>query len=204
MLNLLTKKTSLTEYLLLPYDGSRTELVNGEIIEMSEASPLHADIVDFLLILLKVHIGEQGLSYSVRAGNIGIEIPQIDIENNVRDPDLMVCDRAQWRGMRRLTKAVFGSGNPPRLAVEVASPSNKRTDTEDKRKEYALALVPEYWIINPVDGYVLVLELAGNDYQEIGRYEGNELISSKLFPSLKVTAAALLDPDEDELEQRAI
>lgn len=201
MFDLLTKKTSLTEYLLLPYDGSRTELVNGEIIEMSEASPLHADIIDFLLMLLKAHVGKQGLSYSVRAGNIGIEIPQTDIENNVRDPDLMVCDRAQWRAMRQLTKAVFGAGNPPRLAVEVASSSNKRTDTKNKRKEYALARVTEYWIINPIDGYVLVMTLAGNEYQDVGRYEGDELISSKLFPALKIKAAALLDPDEDALDQ---
>lgn len=196
MQKLLTKQTRLTEYLLLPYDGKRTELVDGEILDMAEASPLHADIIDFLLVLLKAHIAEQGLKYIARAGNIGIEIPRADTENNVRDPDLIVCDRAQWREMRQLTKAIFGAGNPPALAVEVASPGNTERDTVEKRQEYAMAQVPEYWIVNPVNGYVLVLALSGNEYQELGECRGNELISSDIFPSLKVSAAMLLEPDE--------
>ena len=36
----LTKTISFAEYLLLPYDGKRTEFVDGEIVEMAEASPL--------------------------------------------------------------------------------------------------------------------------------------------------------------------
>jgi Uma2 family endonuclease len=98
--------------------------------------------------------------------------------------------------MKHLTKAVFAFGNPPALAIEVASPGNTSRDTVDKRLEYALAKVPEYWIINPVDGYVLTMTLADDGYQELGEYRGNEAISSKLFPKLKVAAAILLDPDE--------
>ncbi|MEL7501293.1 MAG: Uma2 family endonuclease [Cyanobacteria bacterium J06554_6] len=140
-----------SEYLLLPYDGRRTELVNGKIIEMSEASPLHVDIIDFLMELLKAHILAEGLDLVVRAGT-GIEIPRESGFNNARDPDLVVCQRQQWRAMRHLTKAVFLSGNGPSLAIEVVSPGNSTVDTADKRQEYALAGVPEYWIVNPVDG----------------------------------------------------
>jgi Uma2 family endonuclease len=196
MPELLTKTITLTEYLLLPYDGKKTEFVNGQIVNMAEASPLHADIIDFLIVLFKNYIAEQGLNQVVRTG-VGVEIPQTTRNNHVRDPDVVVCDRDQWRAMRHLTKAIFCEGNPPGLAIEVASPGCTSRDTVDKRLEYALAKVPEYWIINPVDGYVLVLILdadAGN-YSELGEYRGNELISSALFPELKVTAESLLDPD---------
>ncbi len=44
MPDLLTKTTSLTEYLLLPYDGKRTESVNDQISTAAEARSLHADI----------------------------------------------------------------------------------------------------------------------------------------------------------------
>ncbi|MEM6351348.1 MAG: Uma2 family endonuclease [Cyanobacteria bacterium P01_D01_bin.14] len=182
-----------SEYLLLPYDGRRTELVNGKIIEMSEASPLHVDIIDFLMELLKAHILAEGLDLVVRAGT-GIEIPRESGFNNARDPDLVVCQRQQWRAMRHLTKAVFLSGNAPSLAIEVVSPGNSTVDTVDKRQEYALAGVPEYWIVNPVDGYILVLLLDGDDYRELGEFRGDELIASKLLPRFSVSAEAALNP----------
>ncbi len=195
MPDLLTKATSLTEYLLLPYDGKRTEFVNGQIVTMAEASPLHADIIYLLQTILAAYIEAQALSLVIRAG-VGIEIPRLDRDNHVRDPDLVVCDRAQWKAMRHLTKAIFCEGNPPALAIEVASPGDTSRDTVDKRLEYSLAKVPEYWIINPVDGYVLVLVLNAdnNEYQEIGEYRGAELIASVLFPGIEVTAETLLDP----------
>ena len=110
MPELLTKTTKLTEYLLLPYDGKKTEFVNGQIIQMAEPSPLHADIIDFLIVLFKAHIAEYELNQLVRTG-VGIEIPWIERDNNVRDPNVVVCDREQWRAMRHLTKAIFCEGN---------------------------------------------------------------------------------------------
>ncbi|PZO47081.1 MAG: Uma2 family endonuclease [Phormidesmis priestleyi] len=198
MQKLLARKTSLTEYLLLPYDGTRTEFANGEIFDMADPSPLHVFITAFIQQLLNAHIKAQGKSLFC-FGPTGVEIPRADAENNVRSPDKVVSDRAQWRAMKHLTKAVFAAGNPPALAIEVASPGNTRRDTVDKRLEYALAKIPEYWIINPVDGYVLVLLLADGEYEEVGEYRGTELISSRLFPELKVSAATLLDPDDDDL-----
>lgn len=197
MQNLLTQ-VRLTEYLLSPYDGQRTEFVNGEILDMAEASPLHVFITAFIQQLLNAHIKAQGRSLFC-FGPAGIEIPRTETENNVRSPDKVVSDRAQWREMKHLTKAVFAAGNPPALAIEVASPGNTTRDTVDKRQEYALAEVPEYWIVNPVDGYVLVLTLADGEYQEVGEYRGSDLISSGLFPKLKIAAGTLLDPSEDDL-----
>ena len=91
MPELLTRQTtSFSEYLLLPYDGKKTEFVNGQIANMAEASPLHADIIDFLTTLLKAHIKDFELNQVVRGGAIGIEIPQMTRDNNVRVPDVLV------------------------------------------------------------------------------------------------------------------
>ena len=199
MVELLTKKTSLTEYLLLPYDGKRTELVDGEILEMADASPLHVFIATFIQQFLNTHIRAEQRSL-LCLGPTGVEIPRVAEKNNVRSPDAVVCARDQWKAMKHLTKAVFAEGNPPALAIEIASPGNTERDTVDKRIEYALAQVPEYWIINPVDGYVLVAVLKDSEYQDVGEYRGSELISSPLFPNLKVAAATLLDPDISDLE----
>mgnify|MGYP001803640583 CR=1 FL=1 len=196
MPELLTKTISFAEYLLLPYDGKKTEFVNGQIVNMAEASPLHVLIIKLLQTLLDRHVEEIEAELETYAG-VGIEIPRTDRKNNVRDPDLVVCAHQQMRAMMHLTKAIFLEGNPPALAIEVASPGDTTRDTVDKRMEYAWAKVPEYWIINPVDGYVLVLTLDAdtNTYREVGEYRDAELISSTLFPQLKVSAEALLAPD---------
>ncbi|MGB7248208.1 MAG: Uma2 family endonuclease [Phormidesmis sp.] len=195
MPELLTETISLTEYLLLPYDGKKTEFVNGQIVDMAEASPLHVVIIKILQKLLDTHIEEIRANLETYTG-VGVEIPRTDRENNIRDPDLIVCSQEQWLAMLHLTKAIFASGNPPALAVEVASPGNTERDTVDKRLEYALAKVPEYWIINPVDSYVLVLALDAhtNGYNEVGEYRGIEPIHSLLFPNIKVSAETLLNP----------
>ncbi|MEM8807939.1 MAG: Uma2 family endonuclease [Cyanobacteria bacterium P01_G01_bin.38] len=183
---------SFAEYLLLPYDRKKTELVDGQIIEIAEASPLHVLIIKFLGKLLDRHFDDQKLDLETYAGT-GIEIPRAG-ENNVRDPDLVVCDRAQMRAMLHLTKAIFLEGKPPALAIEVVSPGDQSRDTVDKRQEYALARVPEYWIVNPIDDYVLVLLLDGSDYRELGEYRGDEFIDSLLLPKLRVKASEILAP----------
>ncbi|MEM8804748.1 MAG: Uma2 family endonuclease [Cyanobacteria bacterium P01_G01_bin.38] len=189
---LLKKPISFTRYLLLPYDRKRTELVDGQIIEMSDPSILHTDIVHFLSMAIQAYIAAQSLDLTWRTG-VSLEIPHGDT-SNARRPDLIICDRTQWKGMRHLTKSIFPAGEPPALAIEVVSPDNPNRDTVDKRQEYALAGVPEYWIVNPLDGYVLVLVLKGSDYQEVGEFRGDEPISSELFPNLEITAGEMLDP----------
>jgi Uma2 family endonuclease len=196
MPDLLTKTISFAEYLLLPYDGKRTELVNGQITAMTEPSTLHILIIRALTRLLDQHISAHDYELECISG-AGIEIPRAGRRSDARDPDLIVCSREQLQALRPLTKAMFLEGNPPVLVVEVSSPGNEANDTVDKRLEYALAGVPEYWILNRRRGYVLVLSLNADtgSYHEIGEYRGDDLISSVLFPDLKIAAATLLEPD---------
>ncbi|MEL6136589.1 MAG: Uma2 family endonuclease [Cyanobacteria bacterium J06628_6] len=184
--------TTFAEYLLLPYDGSKTELVNGTIVEMADPTALHEDIIAFLLDALRAYIQAQEHSLIARAG-VSIEIPR-DRTSNARRPDVIVCSRSQWTDLRKLTQAVFLAGNPPALAIEVVSPNNLSRDTVDKRQDYALAGVPEYWIVNPIDGYVLVLVLNGSEYQELGEYRDADRIESRLLPQLELLAETILEP----------
>lgn len=196
MPELLTKTVSFSEYLLLPYDGKKTELVNGRIIEMSEPSTLHILIIRALTRLLDRHIAQQDYDLECISGP-GVEIPRAGRKSDARDPDLIICSKAQLKELRPLTKSIFLEGNPPKLAVEVSSPGNEENDTIDKRLEYALAGIPEYWIINRMRDYVLVLSLdvGTATYSEVGEFRRTKLVESLLFPDLKVTTKTLLDPE---------
>ncbi|MEL6455642.1 MAG: Uma2 family endonuclease [Cyanobacteria bacterium J06623_5] len=195
MPELLTKTLSFAEYLLLPYDGKKTELVDGQIIEMTEPSSLHINIIRTVTKLIDRHIFAKDYSLECVSGP-GVEIPRSGRRSDARDPDIIVCQREQWRAMSELTKSIFLEGNQPDLVIEVSSPGNEASDTVDKRIEYALAKIPEYWIINPIRSYVLVLQLdaAAGTYKEIGEYRNSDRIESGLLPKLQVTASELLTP----------
>lgn len=185
------KPVSFSEYLLRPYDRKRTELVDKTIREMAEASPLHVLIIKLLQRLLDRHLQDTVSEMETYSG-CGIEIPRTGRDSNTRTPDLVVCSQVQFEEMLGLTKAIFLRGNPPAIAIEVSSPSNTKTDTEDKRIEYASAGVAEYWIVNPVDGYVMTLSLVGQTYEEIGTFRKDAAIQSRLLPDFCPTASILL------------
>ncbi|GAA2294933.1 Uma2 family endonuclease [Streptomyces violaceusniger] len=50
------------------------------------------------------------------------------------------------------------------LVVEVVSESNPENDTEKKVKKYALARIPYYLIVNPIEGKCLLYSLPGGDH----------------------------------------
>jgi len=67
------------------------------------------------------------------------------------------------------------------LVVEVVSDDDRRRDLETKRREYAQARIPEYWIVDPQDRRIIVLELSGDRYAEHGVFgSGSKAASSRL------------------------
>ena len=50
---------------------------------------------------------------------------------------------------KRSSYFVWEEGKPPDWVLEVASPSTKKKDLDDKRRKYAEMGVPEYWMFDP-------------------------------------------------------
>jgi Uma2 family endonuclease len=78
---------------------------------------------------------------------IGVFMPGCDPVQ----PDLLVIRTADLSIIH--DRRVYGV---PALLIEVLSPSNAEKDTDIKRKAYAQAGVPEYWIVRPATRDVLV------------------------------------------------
>jgi Uma2 family endonuclease len=70
--------------------------------------------------------------------------------------------------------------------VEVVSPNQSDRDYRYKRSEYAARGITEYWIVDPLLLKVTVLEWVEGFYEE-KVYEGEQVITSILFPELKLT-----------------
>ena len=56
------------------------------------------------------------------------------------------------------------------LVMEVVSSDDRRRDTETKRREYAQAGIPEYWIVDPQNEQLTVLTLDGGSYAVVGEF----------------------------------
>ena len=88
----------------------------------------------------------------------------------------------------------FGSG----VMVVGDDPESHNRDWEQKRIDYAIGKIPEYWIIDPQLGMITVLTLQGDTYIEHGVFTTGALATSKLLvgfavPVGEVFAAAKLD-----------
>jgi len=184
----LKQKLTFEQYLLTPYDGRRTEFVNGEIIEVAPPTGRHLDIVSDLGDLLKAYLRAHQPDWLVRSG-AEIKIPN---QNNSRNPDLLICTKAQWQIVRAQTKAEFLSDNPPLLTIEIVSPNSVEKDTQELIAEYAEAKVLEYWIVNPITETVSVYTLDGQVYSLIGEFAGEQTVHSQLLEHWSATAAEML------------
>jgi Uma2 family endonuclease len=79
------------------------------------------------------------------------------------------------------------------LTVEIASPDEPKRDLVDKRRDYAEAGIPEYWIVDPRNETVTVLALRGAGYVEHGVFNRGAQADSVLLDGLKVDVSAVFD-----------
>lgn len=184
MTQAITRPKTLAEFLNAPFTGRMTEFVNGAIVEVGTHDPSIGRIIKKLVQLLDAHIEAVGVDWEALAESSTVAIPS---RENGRVPDIVVATHNQWDAIENATgTATFLQGNPPALVVEVVSKNSKDKDYNQLPTEYALARVPEYWIVEPNACKVTVLTLHGESYQEQVFTGPNQIISAT-FPALDLT-----------------
>lgn len=169
-------------------DGTDTqyELVNGELVVVVPESELNRRIAMFIL----AYFMQQGIS-SDRL-TMKTEIVISGSRATTRFPDVMVLSEdlaTALEGARRSTITL--DMPPPLLVVEVVSPKQENRDYRYKRSEYAARGIAEYWIVDPMQQKVTLLEWVEGLYKE-RVYEGDHPIASPLLGMLNLTASQIL------------
>jgi Uma2 family endonuclease len=80
------------------------------------------------------------------------------------------------------------------LVMEVVSPDDPRRETVTKRREYAQAGIPEYWIVDPAGASITVLTLSGQQRQEYtlhGEFVDGETATSVLLDRFTVEVSSV-------------
>lgn len=185
--NTASQLMTLAEYLKFD-DGTDTryELVNGELLVM----PAESDLNQRIASLLFAYFLQQGIPpYRVR---IGTEIVVSGSRATTRFPDVMILSEALAIALEGATRStVMPEMPPPLLVVEVVSPNQEARDYRYKRSEYAARGIAEYWIVDPIQQKVTVLEWVEGLYEEVV-YADDRAIVSPLFGALELTATQIL------------
>ncbi len=108
-------------------------------------------------------------------------------EGKIRQPDLVFMHAAHAH--RRKAKYWEGAD----LVMEVMSPDDPKRDRDIKWREYAMAGIPEYWLIDPTDQSVTVFALDDDSslYKVRGVYRDGEEARSPTLPGYAVDVHAL-------------
>ena len=169
------------EYLVLTDHRVRlVEFTDGFLEVLPEPTRAHQKILKFLFLAFFNF-------FDARGGEVLFAPLRVRIRpGKYREPDLLLLlsgsdPRAQGR---------FWDGAD--LALEVVSEDKPERDLVDKRGDYAEAKVPEYWIVNPQNETITVLELQGHAYLEAGVYRRGESARSVL-KEFSVDVAAVFD-----------
>lgn len=75
--------------------------------------------------------------------------------------------------------------------VEVVGEHDPSRDWVTKRHEYAQAGVPEYWIVDPRKGTIVVLLLEGEAYRTYGEFGRSALATSATLAGVAVPVDAV-------------
>ena len=170
------------QYLKLTNWSNRLiEFTDGSIEVLPMPTQKHQAISQFLFLALYSFV--QGAGGNVFYAPLRLRIR----EGKFREPDLLLvtdaddprCQNDYWLGAD--------------LVVEVVSPDNPDRDLIDKRKDYAEAGIPEYWIANPIARTLTVLVLSGGEYREHGVFQPGEQAGSPSLPGFSVDVKEMFD-----------
>ena len=155
----------------------RVELVRGDIVEMSPKGVGHAVATNLAAEALRTVFGP-GITVSVQN-------PLALGTHDEPEPDVAVV-----RGAAR----DYRTGHPATAALVVeVSDSSLEYDRTVKAVLYARAAIPEYWIVNLVDGRLEVHRTPGPDgYASIERLDATRSVSPLAAPGATLPVADLL------------
>lgn len=166
------------EFMALPKNGLRYEIVNGELVDMGNSGALHGYICSLVLAALA--------SYSL-AKKLGVVLDSstaFKMKNgNRRSPDISFYAKERLQGLTELPSGFLDGA--PDLAVEVLSPGNTVEEMDDKIAEYFDNGTRLIWVISPTQHYILVYRCAQEPdrlLKSVDSLDGEDVIPGFTLP----------------------
>jgi len=171
------------DLLVMPDDGKRREIVDGELFVTPSPLSKHQLIVSRIAAALFLYLNAHPIGKLFTA-----PLDVIFGDYDVLEPDLLFILN-EHRGI--IQDWVRGA---PDLVIEVLSPSTARQDRGPKLKAYARFGVPECWIVDPDQQAVEVYRLAQQVYELAQTLRDQESVTSPLLPGFALAVGELFQP----------
>lgn len=165
------------DYLLLPDEGPRYQLVEGELHMAPAPNTYHQVISRNLEYQVMDFLEEHPIG---EVFNAPFDVYLTDV--NVFQPDLLVFSKDQG-----VYSNERGAICAPWLVIEILSPSSRKLDMGAKREVYARCGSRELWLIEPGKREVAVYLLTENASHPARIWGEQETLTTPLFPGLEIS-----------------
>lgn len=156
----------------------RVELIAGEIVEMSSIGPRHAAFVNNLTRVLVRRLADPAI--------VAVQNPLALSDDHEPQPDLVVL-----RGRLVPYKDREAWAEDGLLVIEVAE-SSLAYDRSTKRRLYAEAGIPEYWVVDcAAETIEIHRDPAAGAYRDVRVVAGTATLSPQAFPDVELTTTEI-------------
>jgi len=153
--------------------GSRCELIHGEIRPMLPIGPVHEDMVDYLTRWSTKHTDE---------GQVRVRIQQsigLPGASSAPQPDIAWVRQMSYRDSRPLSDNAL-------LVIEVADTSIDY-DTGEKADLYAAAGISDYWVVDVQNQSIEIRrDPANGRYRTLQTFARGDVVRPLLFPDIEL------------------
>ena len=159
------------------------ELVDGVLEQVPPPSYDHQNLIDFLVSM--INLFQMGLPAPIGWAVSGIGV--VLAEQRAPTPDMVYLSAERGN----LIQGSFVEGLPD-LIVEALSTDRAR-DLVMKRQWYAEAGIPEYWVLDPANDVLTMLQLSGDEYVTRAELTRADTLTTPAIPSFALPMAQLFD-----------
>ena len=138
-------------------EGTRAELIDGQIYYMAPPSRRHQNLLFSISRVIADYIDQKGGSCEVDIAPFAVFLNEND--KNYVEPDIaVICDTSKLNDR--------GCSGAPDWIIEIVSPASRKMDYFTKLFKYRTAGVREYWIVDPLKNLILIYNFDTSDSEQ--------------------------------------
>ena len=153
-------------------EGTRAELIDGQIYYMAPLGRRHQNLLFSISRVIADYIDQKGGSCEVDIAPFAVFLNEND--KNYVEPDIsVICDTSKLNDR--------GCNGAPDWIIEIVSPASRKMDYFTKLFKYRTAGVREYWIVDPVKNLILIYNFDTSDSEQ---YTFTDTIKAGIYEDL--------------------
>lgn len=155
-------------------EGTRAELIDGQIYYMAPPSRKHQSIAGKLFTAISHCIESKGGTCESYIAPFAVFLNENN--KNYVEPDIsVICDKNKLNDK--------GCAGAPDWIIEIVSPNSRRMDYYIKLFKYRAAGVREYWIVDPDKNRIMVYNF---DNEDTADYTFSDIVKAGIYEDFSI------------------